>query len=152
MVIVLVEDINDIIFFFEFEEEMKEKFWDYGDVEISQCVLFIDFGGEKIYRVVEGCESGLRNDFFLKILRKSFYFRGFFIMINYVIFEKLIKILKLLWKKNSYLCVCFIFVGKDVMVEEIKDVDCNSFWLLDESFSILCVGDSLMEKSEFLFF
>lgn len=151
MVTVLAEDTNDTTFFSEPEEEMKEKSWDHGDAEKSQCVPSINFGGEKIYRVVEGCESGPRNDPPPKTSRKSFHPRGSSTMINHVTPQKPIKTSKLLRKKNSHPRACSTFIGKDAMVEETKDADCNSFWSSDESSSTLCVGDSLMEKSESIF-
>lgn len=150
VVTVLAEDTNDTTFFSQPEDELREKSWDHRDAETSQCVPSIDFRGEKIYRVVEGCESGPKGHH-PKTPRKSFHPRGSSTMINHMTPERPIKTSKLLRKKNSHPRACSTFIGKDAMVEETIDAECNSFWSSDDSSSTLCVAESLMEKSESLF-
>jgi hypothetical protein len=128
-----VEDSHDTTFSTTELDKGSEEKKIVKDTETSQLVPGTDVHGEKIYRVVEGCESETS-------MNRPCCTRASSIITDHMTLKEA-KGLKVRGQKNSHPRACSTFIEKDDDNTSISSADdSTSTWATDDSSSMFCIG------------
>lgn len=136
-----IEDVHDTTFFSsDLDKESEEKKFEE-DTDTNQLVPVIDVDGEKIYRVVEGCETETK-----MLIKRPCCAKASPSMIDHAILKEIAKRPKTKRPKISHPQACSTFIGKDEVVEETIEDDDTSFRSTNDSSSTLYIEDDGTKK------